>query len=167
MTLSAPYALRRITPDDATALAHFYNALSDATKRLFRPLGLQTDVTVCDAIARANTHEGDRCDLLLLHDNDIVGWCFLWDVRTDKPLFGIGLADDHQGRGLGQIMMSHVMTWARDQSLPSVSLTVVNDNTHAIELYESFGFKVQREFTDDRDGLTYFEMQRRLHEPRP
>ena len=56
-------------------------------------------------------------------------------------------------------MLSAVMTWAREQDLPAVHLTVVKANRVAVGLYESFGFKVTGEYVDDRDGLVYCRMR--------
>lgn len=42
--LPAGDVLRPLGPSDGPALAAFYNGLSEASKHLFRPIGMQTDL---------------------------------------------------------------------------------------------------------------------------
>ena len=145
-------------PLDAGALVDFYNGLSAASKRTFRPLGATTTLEVCEGIVRDNSPGMDRrLDLVALHETRIVGWAFLQNLQSDKPTFGLGIADDHQGRGLGGALMDRVMNAARERAVEKVSLIVVKDNAVAWKMYEKRGFHRSGEYVED-DGLTYFRM---------
>ncbi len=159
-TPSAPagYRLRRLEPGDGEPLARFYNGRSDASKRLFRPIGLATDAATCEAICRDNVVGGDKYDLVVTHATEIVGWGFIWGLKGERPSLGLGVADAHQGRGLGRALMSNLMTWARQEGLKRVELTVVKENAIARGLYEAFGFGVTGERVSSVDGLTYCDM---------
>jgi ribosomal protein S18 acetylase RimI-like enzyme len=87
----------------------------------------------------------------------IVGWSFIWDLQSDEPTFGLGVADACQGRGLGSELMDRVMEAARERALYKVYLTVVQDNQVAWRMYEQRGFVRYGEFVGG-DGLNYFRM---------
>lgn len=159
MTDQASLLIRRLRPADAEALAAFYNGLSKASIRTFRPLGTKTAADVCLKLALKNGIEKDiRFDLLALHGPRVVGWCFLWDLDRRKPKFGLGIADAHHGQGLGGTLMDRVMQAAHDRRLARVFLTVVKDNVVAWRLYEQRGFVRYEEYVSKDDGETYLRM---------
>ncbi|MCU0522064.1 MAG: GNAT family N-acetyltransferase [Anaerolineae bacterium] len=154
---------RRLGPGDANALAAFYNGLSAASKRTFRPLGEATTAATCAEIASANlSTPPTKVDLVAVNGNEIVGWGFIWglDLRNPDcdPMFGLGVADSAQRQGLGTQLTARVMSWARAAGLPRVLLTVVQDNAVAWRLYEKNGFERYGEFMGD-DGLPYYRMR--------
>jgi RimJ/RimL family protein N-acetyltransferase len=154
-----PYRLCRLELEHADALAQFYNSLSEASKRTFRPLGVTTDLDTCRTLARQNTHvHPARYDLLLWDDQDVVGWTFLSDLNKPPALFGLGLADEHQRKGLGRVLISQLLHWARQQDIEQVHLTAVAENINAIRLYQSFGFRIISDYVDERDQLRYYRM---------
>jgi GNAT superfamily N-acetyltransferase len=170
--------LRRLVPGDAEPLAAFYNGLSAASKRTFRPLDVTTSVERCEDIVRANVQSAPtKYDLVAVDGATIVGWSFLWDLasapelveprpdgeadREVAPTFGLAVADAYQGQGLGSALISRVMTWARDAAIPVVLLTVVQDNAVAWRLYERAGFARTGAFVGD-DGLPYYRMRAQL-----
>lgn len=152
---------RRLELGDAEQLAHFYNRLSQASKRTFSPLGPITLPQKCTEIAADNAITGDRTstkyDLIALYSNVIIGWSFIWDLDSNAPTFGLAVSDIWHNMGIGTILMSKVMHWARKNNLPEVHLTVVQDNKVAWTLYQKQGFERTGTFTGD-DGLPYYRM---------
>ncbi len=154
---------RRLAPGDAAALEAFYNGLSEASKRTFRPLGVTTTVETCAAIASANTGpHPTKYDLVAVCSDAIVGWGFVWGLDganpESEPMLGLAVADVYHGRGVGTRLITEVMTWAHNAGLPRVLLTVVQDNAVAWRLYEKQGFVRYGEFVGD-DGLPYYRMR--------
>jgi ribosomal protein S18 acetylase RimI-like enzyme len=62
-------------------------------------------------------------------------------VSAAVPEVGIAVLTEHQGRGLGQILMEALVQLAVEQRYPGLSLSVEDDNHRAVRLYESLGFK--------------------------
>ncbi len=154
-----PPTLRRIAPGDEGALVAFYNQLSAASKRTFRPIGPVALPEVCAGIVAANTDGvGTKVDLVAITDERIIGWSFLWNLDTDEPLFGLAVADAFHGQGIGTILMARVMQTAHEIEVTTVYLTVVTDNAVAQRLYEKQGFVKYDEFVGE-DGLSYFKMK--------
>ena len=153
---------RRIRPGDARALVDFYNGRGESSRRTFRPLGTETTPHAAEEIARDNAPDTDaKFDLVALAElaegTRIVGWGFLWKLDSEEPVFGLAVADEHQGRGLGGRLMGEVLAAARVRGKRKVGLTVVKDNAVARRLYEKHGFARGDEFVGD-DGLTYLRM---------
>ncbi len=156
-------AFRPLHADDAPALLAFYNKLSPASIRTFRPLGDQTSLAVCQTIVRNQfSVQGTRFDLVAWQMNRIVGWAFLTGLDSDKPELGLGVADAFQRQGLGRALLDHLLDWARQHSIANVYLVVVTDNQRAIQLYQSRGFVAYTEKFDELDQLSYLHMMMSL-----
>ena len=150
--------IRRIKSGDENALVEFYNGLSESSKRTFRPIGYTTTLSVCENIIKDNSPEIDqKFDLVALHETRIVGWSFLWNLKSGEPTFGLGIADDFHGKGLGSKLIESVMETARERGLKKIFLTVVQYNQVAWNMYEKRGFVKYGEFVGE-DGLDYFRM---------
>jgi ribosomal protein S18 acetylase RimI-like enzyme len=145
---------------EAAALEGFYAVLSPRSKRLFRPLGWNPMLSQYEAVARGNEPGVDsRLDLVAAQaDGHIIGWCFVQNLRTDRPSFGLAVADDRQRQGVGRALMARLFAQLGRYALRQVYLTVVKDNAVAQHLYESFGFRTYDETVSKDDGLTYLCM---------
>jgi GNAT superfamily N-acetyltransferase len=152
--------LRRISMGDEARLAEFYNGLSTESKRTFRPLGEKTTPERCSEIMSDNAPgTGTKYDLFAVDNGEVVGWAFLWNIESDGPTFGLGVADAYQGKGLGRNLMDEILRWADERGINKISLTVVQDNDTARAMYERRGF-VQLNAYVGSDGLPYFSMER-------
>jgi ribosomal protein S18 acetylase RimI-like enzyme len=154
--------IQRIDESLAPDLLRFYEELSVSSKRTFHPLGDHTTLASCEAIARDNASE-EKHDLIALRDDRIVGWAFLWDLRSESPVFGLAVADDCHGKGMGGRLMDRALDYACERRIRQVVLTVVKDNERARGLYERRGFLVYDEFVGE-DALPYFRMRLTLRE---
>lgn len=64
--------------------------------------------------------------------------------RSHAAVVGIGIHDDHVGRGIGTAMFDALIDAADNWlGLKRLELTVYSDNARAIGLYEKFGFEVE------------------------
>ncbi len=154
--------IRQLDDSLAPSLLRFYEGLSDSSKRTFHPLGDHTTPEACRTIARDNAAD-KKYDLLALEERRVVGWGFLWDLDSDAPTFGLAVADDCHGRGIGSTLMDRVVETAQERRLPQVILSVVRDNDKARAMYERRGFRIYDEYVGD-DALPYYRMQLSLPE---
>lgn len=153
---------RPLIPGDAAALRDFYNGLSEASRRTFRPLGPAATLQACHGIIRDNLSGPRRkFDLVAVDQDRIVGWGFLWGLRSKAPAFGLGVADAYHGRRIGSVLMDRVLRAAAAMGLRTITLTVVEDNVLARRMYEHRGFVAQDHFVGE-DGLPYVRMARNL-----
>jgi GNAT superfamily N-acetyltransferase len=155
--------IRRLRKGDAPALLAFYNGLSRASIRTFRPLRERTTLEVCEAIVGDNAADrGTRYDLAAWRAEAIIGWSFLVGLDKAEPSLGLGVADPFHGRGLGSALLDRLLAWARERTLARIYLIAVKDNERAVRLYGSRGFVVYGEFFDERDQLPYLRMMAEL-----
>jgi len=154
---AAEPTLRPLRGDEAPALQAFYNSLSPATRRLFRPIGWNATLPTCAAICEA-TAGSARHDLVLDAGGRLVGWAFLTRLDSASAHLGIGLAEPYVGRGLGRRLMEALIAHARDRGLQSIDLCHVTDNARAHRLYEALGFRTTATHTGS-DGQPYVRMR--------
>ena len=154
--MSGELTMRSLRALDGEGLVSFYNGLSDGSRRLFRPLGWETQIGPCQSIAD-ETGGSTRFDLVLA-DGDFVlwGWAFLDGILGERAHLGIGVADAVQGKGWGKRLMAGLVEEARRRAIKEVRLIHVHDNIPAQSLYCSFGFRRTGEHVGD-DGLLYTE----------
>ena len=67
------------------------------------------------------------------------------DLDSDRPgvarLFGLWVAPEARGAGLGLALVTAVATWAHERGARSLNLLVVASNAAAIRLYERAGYE--------------------------
>jgi RimJ/RimL family protein N-acetyltransferase len=77
-------------------------------------------------------------------DGAVVGSCCFWgiDLHNRRAHLGIGLAEEHRGRGLGTDACTVMLHYAFvDRGLHRVQLEVLATNAGAIRSYEKAGFR--------------------------
>jgi ribosomal-protein-alanine N-acetyltransferase len=80
---------------------------------------------------------------LCLRRNDrVVGYGGLWAVGEESHVTTIGVAAEFQGQGFGKAIFAALVTRSYELRANFISLEVRPHNDAAINLYESFGFKV-------------------------
>lgn len=75
-----------------------------------------------------------------------------------KAEFGICISKDYWGYGIGKILLENILAWADTVEIKKISLTVVQTNTKAIQLYKRYGFVEEGLLIKDRihkDGNYY------------
>ena len=66
-------------------------------------------------------------------------------VAPDVPELGLGVTPEHRGRGIGRALLVGLISLAKSEGCPALSLSVEEDNERAVRLYEDLAFKrVQR-----------------------
>lgn len=70
--------------------------------------------------------------------------------RQAVELTYIGVASSQQGKGLGQALLNKFIEESRSRGYHSVVLSVEEENKAAIPLYEKFGFKTTKTFSEGR-----------------
>jgi regulation of enolase protein 1 (concanavalin A-like superfamily)/ribosomal protein S18 acetylase RimI-like enzyme len=156
--MDSQITLRRVQASDAPALYTFYNQLSQASKRTFAPFGANPALANYEDVVQGNlASPADKYDLVALVGECIVGWGFVWTLAAPEPVFGLGVADEYHGKGVGGQLMDAVLDAMRQRSMRWVYLTVVTDNFRAWQMYGRRGFMRYGAFTG-ADGLPYYRM---------
>ncbi|MBU3146593.1 GNAT family N-acetyltransferase [Clostridium sp. CF012] len=75
-----------------------------------------------------------------------------------KAEFGICISKEYWGLGIGKVLLENILIWADTVEIEKISLTVVQTNTKAIQLYIRYGFVEEGLLIRDRihkDGSYY------------
>lgn len=78
---------------------------------------------------------------LLLADGFVLGYFVAMKGVDEVHLLNITVAPDFQGQGWGRMLLQGLTLWARTQGVQWVWLEVRVGNAHAIEVYQSQGFR--------------------------
>ena len=96
---------------------------------------MYNEQAILDSVANGEHWE------ILKADNVPVGYIHFKEEENKIFLSKIYLKQDEQYKGLGQLMMNHVIDFATDAGKDSIYLTVNKDNKKAIRFYERNGFR--------------------------
>ena len=80
-----------------------------------------------------------------LDQKRIVGFIGAYPHHEYGHVIGMLVDTSHRGRGIGETLLETAIDWARDRTLPNISLLVFPHNEAAIALYRKHGFE-QREY---------------------
>lgn len=130
--------LRAATPDDFEAIVRLVPTRDELF--LVYPKG-KHPLTVEQLHALAES----RKELTVAVENgQVVGFVNLYDVQQGRWAFigNVVVARNFRGRGLGRLLVSHMIRRAFDAyHVPEVRISVFNDNTPALLLYAGMNFR--------------------------
>jgi acetyl coenzyme A synthetase (ADP forming)-like protein len=133
--------LRPITPADGPDLATFVRALSPESRR-FRFFSPIASLTASQLEHLTHVDQHDRVAFVAEVDGALVGAArYDREPGTDQAEVGFVVADDHQGRGIGTVLLEHLAAAAREHSLTRFEAHVLSDNWRMLEVLRAAGFE--------------------------
>ncbi len=137
--MSEPLDLRPLTVADGDRLLRFYRARPPWIVHWFDPFPEPDSEKISRHLEQSAADSAISLGLLDAA-GELVGHGFILELASDRPVFGIGLAEAAIGHGHGRALMAAVLAEADRRRLPKVTLTVFKDNLRARRLYEGFDF---------------------------
>ncbi len=144
--------IRAIRPDDQPALATFHRRLSTESV-YFRFFEFKQELSEKDLSYLTELDFDRRVALVATLDPaseaPIIGVA-RFDIlpkRAGEPRraeLGIVVEDAHQGRGIGTILLKHLLAIAHDKGVAEITAEVLPQNTKMLELVASSGVPVRR-----------------------
>lgn len=158
----APVWIRAIQPDDRERLARFHGRLSPESVYLryfeYKPVLSARDLTYLTELDYDR-----RVALVAALSPDrrapIVGVA-RYDVlpaQPDQPVraeLGIIVEDTFQNRGIGTVLLKHLLGVAHDHGIAEITAEVLPQNTRMLELVAGAGVPVRRELDEGVIRLT-------------
>lgn len=128
--LDAVHALEQsLFPSDAWSLEQFWSELAQPTRRY----------------------------LVAFEGDEVVGYAGLFLSPPDADVQTIAVRGDQQGRGVGRVLLTDLLSLADDGGATHTLLEVRADNAPALALYEAAGFvrisQRPRYYADGSDAL--------------
>ncbi len=86
---------------------------------------------------------------------ELIGYALMMMVLDEAHLLNLSIARHYQKKGLGRLLLEHMISNAREKQALNMFLEVRKSNTPAIGLYESIGFNemaVRRDYYPAHHG---------------
>ncbi len=83
---------------------------------------------------------GNEYKIKITNYDKIIAYVFVMIVLDEATILNITVAPEHQGKGLGKLLLRHVKTELEHKKIASIFLEVRQSNITALSLYESEGF---------------------------
>ncbi|MGW6621015.1 GNAT family N-acetyltransferase [Nocardia sp. NPDC055002] len=142
--------VRPIVPADADALAAFHTRLSDRTRYL-RYFGPYPQISPKDMYRTTHVDYRDRVGLVAVLGTSIIGVARYELLARPGPRaaeVAFVVADEHQGRGLGSVLLEHLAGAAAENEVIAFVAEVLAENEAMITVFREAGYQLQR----SRDG---------------
>lgn len=75
-------------------------------------------------------------------ENNILGFITVQSILSDIEILNICVDIEHRKKGIGQLLIKHIINLAFQNSFSTIFLEVNVNNIHAIELYKKVGFQI-------------------------
>ncbi|WP_146925244.1 GNAT family N-acetyltransferase [Cellulomonas xylanilytica] len=149
--------VRPLRPDDADALQAFHVGQSERSTylRFFAPLERLSER---DLARLVNVDHVDRVALVAVSSGDvstdpggadqIIGVARYDRIGSDEAEVAFNIADAHQGRGLGSVLLEHLAAAARERGVRRFVAEVLPQNGRMIAVFKQAGYEV-RQRTED------------------
>lgn len=145
--------LRPITPADADALVRFHEGLSERTRYL-RYFGPTPTLPPREVVRMTTVDYRNRVALLAWLGDEVIAMGLYEGLgESGKPYsaeVAFVVADGHQGRGLGPILLEHLAGAAAENGFVKFEAEVLSENPNMVAVFRDAGYQVSRAF----DGST-------------
>ncbi|WP_147109334.1 bifunctional GNAT family N-acetyltransferase/acetate--CoA ligase family protein [Pseudonocardia sulfidoxydans] len=140
--------LRPIVPADADALLDFHSRLSERTRYL-RYFGPYPRIPARDLERFTTVDHHRRVAFVCVLGDEIVAvgrYEGLGDAPGGSAEVAFVVRDDHQGRGLGSILLEHLAAAARESGLRRFEAEVLVENHTMVRVFRDAGYQVSRAY---------------------
>ncbi|MDQ1662342.1 MAG: hypothetical protein QOJ68_2322 [Blastococcus sp.] len=147
--------LRPICPEDAAGLVGLMDRSSDQTRyyRFFGPMKRLSDK---DLYRFTHVDHANRVAFVVLLGEQIVAvGRFDRYPGTDDAEVAFLVEDEHQGRGLGSVLLEHLAAAARERGIIRFVAEVLAQNNKMVRVFQDAGYKSERSYEDGVVHLTF------------
>jgi len=140
--------IREARISDASQLIDLQMKLSIQTKYMMREMDevISDESVQEDRLKSAINNERMKYWVIEI-ESKIVGYLIVnsRNLKRVKHIaeFVIGIDQEYWGLGFGRELIGQMLEWSSEMDLKRLELGVVEENKRAVNLYESFGFKVE------------------------
>ncbi|HEY7046875.1 MAG TPA: GNAT family N-acetyltransferase [Jatrophihabitantaceae bacterium] len=136
--------LRPMRPTDADAVVKFHAGLSPRTRYL-RYFSAYPRIPERDLYRFTNVDHHDRVALVAwLGDEIIAVGRYEREPGTDEAEVAFVVADAHQGRGIGSVLLEHLAAAARESGVVRFTALVLAENDGMIRVFREAGYQTTR-----------------------
>ncbi|RLV49221.1 GNAT family N-acetyltransferase [Nocardioides mangrovicus] len=139
--------LRPVRPSDRDLLEQFYSRVSDQSKylRFFAPMPRLSER---DLVRFTTVDHRDRVALVMLVAEKMIA-IGRYDVVGDgEAEVAFLVEDEHQGRGIAQVLLEHLAQAGRERGVRRFVAEVLPENQKMIQVFRDAGYEVKGGFAE-------------------
>ncbi len=139
--------IRPIRPDDREVFVEFYARVSDESKyyRFFSPMPRLSER---DLDRFTNVDHVGRVAFVLTLQGQIIAVGRYDLVKPGEAEVAFLVEDQHQGRGIAQLLLEHLAQAGRERGVERFVAEVLPDNTRMIQTFRDAGYRVVSEYEE-------------------
>ena len=139
--------IRPIRPEDADRLVEFYARVSAESKyyRFFTPM---PELSERDVHRFTHVDHVDRVALVLLLGERLIAVGRYDLVEAGEAEVAFLVEDQHQGRGIAQLLLEHLAQAGRERGVDKFVAEVLPDNVRMIQIFKDAGYRIGRSWAD-------------------
>lgn len=139
--------LRPIGPEDADALQDFHRSQSEQSRylRFFAPM---PELSGRDLERFTVVDHHDREALIVLQGDRIIAVGRYDRTSPHEAEVAFNVSDRAQGKGLGSVLLEHLIAAAREEGITTFTAEVLPQNHRMLAVFADAGFDVQRRYED-------------------
>ena len=155
--------VRPIRPADAAAIVAFHAGLSERTRYL-RYFSAYPRISDKDLVRFTTVDHVDRVALVVWLGREIIGVGRFERIEDSSDAeVAFVIADAHQGRGIGSVLLEHLAAAARERHIRRFTAEVLAENTRMVNVFTDAGYRavhaidygvVHLEFSIDETAVT-------------
>lgn len=141
--------IRPIRPDDGELFLDLFERMG-AESRYFRFFRVKNDIDADEVAYFTSVDYDRRMALVAISQGRMIG-VGRYDVLDDDPTtaeVAFGVADEHQGRGLGTELLQLLTSFARSHGINSFRAFVLPDNRQMMRVFRNSGYELNRTLDD-------------------
>jgi acyl-CoA synthetase (NDP forming)/GNAT superfamily N-acetyltransferase len=139
--------IRPIRASDAELLVEFYERVSDESKyfRFFSPMPRLSDK---DVVRFTQVDHVDRVAFIVLLGGRMIAVGRYDVVRPAEAEVAFLVEDEHQGRGIAQLLLEHLAQAGRERGIERFMAEVLPDNRKMINTFRDAGYRVASQYDE-------------------
>lgn len=140
--------IRKPVVEDAESIINLISTADKETKFLARNPGEFSITAEQEKTLIINTLNNNDTEWFVAeYEGKVIGNCSVGLVGNSERLrhraeVTFVLLKEYWGMGIGGKLMQQCITWCKENKITQIELQVITDNKRAINMYESFGFKI-------------------------
>jgi acyl-CoA synthetase (NDP forming)/ribosomal protein S18 acetylase RimI-like enzyme len=139
--------IRPIRAEDREVFLEFYDRVSDQSKyyRFFSPMPRLSER---DTERFINVDNVDRVAFVLTLQGQIIAVGRYDVIKPGEAEVAFLVEDQHQGRGIGQLLLEHLAQAGRERGVERFVAEVLPDNARMIQTFRDAGYRVASEYDE-------------------
>lgn len=139
--------IRPIRPEDDELMVEFYARVSDESKyyRFFSPMPVLSER---DVRRFTQVDHLDRVALVVILQERMIAVGRYDVVKPREAEVAFLVEDDHQGRGIAQLLLEHLAQAGRERGVERFTAEVLPDNSRMIQTFREAGYRVASGYHD-------------------